>query len=304
MKRSCLLLFLSATAAYAEPGPDFLRDPSRHELRARWNGREASATKDGPSITSTSLAAGSNTVSVLEPARAGKVWVLHTDPRLTIALWVDHDALAPVARKETFLPARADRGDAGAWLKVGCPLGIDGRGRLAVIDDGIVEASLLARDLESDTLYRPPAPEGDAPADRVTVAADTALLDAPAGFRFGRFRKDAVVRRLRQSRGHVLVAHATDDARVVGWIPATSVRPEADVRREPASMEGNLAFATRAIPAGTLVHDGPDGAPIGVAHDWIPAVVEQSHDGWSEVTLGADLSPRVWVRDEQISHLR
>ena len=102
-----------------------------------------------------------------------------------------------------------------------------------------------------------------------------------------------------------LVAYSNDDVRVVGWISIAAVRSETEAGRDSSPTYGNdLMFAGRAIPAGTFVHDAPNGTPIGFSHAWIPVVVRQTRDGWSEVMLGAEIPPRVWVRSEEISHLR
>jgi hypothetical protein len=307
MKWLCFVsIFLIAVAAAGAEAPDFLQDPlpSRYKLRAHFKGGEASATKDGPTVVSTPpFFVFDTVVSVLEPARTGRVWILHTDDRLTIALWVDHEALATVATKELFLPARADRDDTGVWLKKGCPLTIEGR--RAMVDDGVVEVSVVTTPNIAGKFYEPSPPDGNVLVERVGVYAETSLLDAPGGVRFGKIRKDAVVQRLGEVEGDVLVAYANDDVRVVGWISVAAVRSRTEPGRESSSMYGNdLMFVGRAIPAGTFVHDAPNGSPIGFSRGWIPVVVQQARDGWSEVTLGAEIPARVWVRDEQISHLR
>jgi len=178
---------LVVAAASAATLPDFLRDPlpRQYKLRARWRGGLACATQDGPTIAGApTVAHAEPTVAVLEHARSRKVRILHTGDRLTIALWVDRDALAPVTT---------------------------------------TQASLAA------------------------------------------------------------------------------------VRSEPMPSDhygARMMFAARAIPAGTYVYGASNGSPIGVSRDWVEAIVHRSRDGWSEVTLDTELTPLVWVRSEQIAHLR
>ena len=71
--------------------------------------------------------------------------------------------------------------------------------------------------------------------------------------------------------------------------------------QETRSYEGLAMSAGRAIPPDTFLYrEASRGDPFGVARDWIAVEVHRHRAGWSEVSLGPELSARVWVRTDRI----